>query len=206
ECKTPDWEPPESELHARAREFLAREQDPLHAREDHLLDPETTYAVLTRGVQTYPDLRFQGRKANGGPDVLMHSYREMARYEVLDGRTVAEHEAAGGKIDGERRDLYREDLVGIDSPDAEFIAHAREDVDELLAEVDRLRDALHILAAAGDAELLAEDFDSDDLFERGLLVLSRDICDEYYTEVTLKGREFVRAALARAATDKATAS
>lgn len=40
-----------------------------------------------------------------------------------------------------RRDsrVYRADLIGIKNPDAEFIAHARQDVDDLLAEVERLR-------------------------------------------------------------------
>lgn len=38
--------------------------------------------------------------------------------------------------------VYRADIVGIRHPDAEFIAHARQDVDDLLAEVDRLRSEL----------------------------------------------------------------
>lgn len=34
---------------------------------------------------------------------------------------------------------YRKDISGIDNPDAEFIAHAREDVPALIAEVEQLR-------------------------------------------------------------------
>lgn len=36
------------------------------------------------------------------------------------------------------RGVYRADLAGIRHPDAEFIAHAREDIRVLLAEIDRL--------------------------------------------------------------------
>jgi hypothetical protein len=39
----------------------------------------------------------------------------------------------------EREVPYREDIVGVRHPDAEFIAHAREDVPALIAEVERLR-------------------------------------------------------------------
>jgi hypothetical protein len=42
---------------------------------------------------------------------------------------------------------YRADIVGVEHPDAEFIAHAREDVPALIAEVERLRRALAILDA-----------------------------------------------------------
>lgn len=107
--------------------------------------------VLTRSLKANAGLKFAGkvpedakngrgepwdRHVTGG--YMLVDYRAIARYEVLDGRTVAEHEAAGGTINGEVRHLYREDIVGLDNPEAEFIAHAREDVDWLLSEVDRL--------------------------------------------------------------------
>lgn len=40
--------------------------------------------------------------------------------------------------------VYRHDLVGFRSPDATFIEHSREDIDTLLAEVDRLRELLDL--------------------------------------------------------------
>lgn len=90
---------------------------------------------LSRNVVIRPDLRLN-------VDGLMHSYRDLARFQVLAGRTEEEHEAAGGMIDGERRDLYREDIVGIDTPEAEFIAHSREDVEFLLERVAQLESEL----------------------------------------------------------------
>jgi hypothetical protein len=97
---------------------------------------------LERGVFVKPDLSVQR-------DHRMVSYRDVARYEVLGGRTIAEHQAAGGQINGQRRDLYREDIVGLDNADAEFMAAARQDVDDLLAEVDQLRER----AEAAEREL-----------------------------------------------------
>ncbi len=45
---------------------------------------------------------------------------------------------------------YRNDVASVDHPDAEFIAHARQDIDDLVAEVEALRAALsqdqHVLA------------------------------------------------------------
>lgn len=55
----------------------------------------------------------------------------LGRYEVAPDATSRDDDR-----------VYRADLVGFRNPDAEFIAHARADVDELLAEVDRLRQAL----------------------------------------------------------------
>lgn len=86
---------------------------------------------LARGVAVRTDLRFQR-------DGLMQSYRDIARFEVLNGKTEAEHVESGAP-----GNLYREDIVGIDNPEAEFIAHSREDVDALLAEVDRLQAELN---------------------------------------------------------------
>lgn len=135
------------------RDFLRGELDPreeLHRELDR--DPRTAW--LTRGVVIRPDL-------NLGVDGLLKSYREMARYEVLGRsladrwsgyRTRAEWEAERGAVDGPRgreagsrtveQALYREDFVGLAHPEAEFIAHAREDVDWLLAEHAELREAL----------------------------------------------------------------
>ena len=54
---------------------------------------------------------------------------------MVDGRDLAIYEAD-----------HRADIVGFDNPDAEFIAHARQDVADLLAEVDQLRGAIDRLA------------------------------------------------------------
>jgi hypothetical protein len=46
------------------------------------------------------------------------------------------------------RRVYRADIIGIRHPDAEFIAHARQDVDDLLALVDELQAALAVAEMA----------------------------------------------------------
>jgi hypothetical protein len=61
----------------------------------------------------------QGARPRFAVDHIMHTADEMVVYEV----------AAWSK------DIYRKDAVGIEHPDAEFIAHARQDVADLLAEV-----------------------------------------------------------------------
>lgn len=58
----------------------------------------------------------------------MTKAHEMPVYEVAPNAT--------NRLD---KGVYRADLAGIRNPDAEFIAAARQDVDDLLAEVDRLR-------------------------------------------------------------------
>lgn len=55
---------------------------------------------------------------------------------------------------------------------------------------------LRAMAAAYDADLIREDAEVDDLFDAGLLRLARDITDEYATELTAKGRDAIRAAVA----------
>lgn len=52
---------------------------------------------------------------------------------------LARYEVAPDAPDHTHPDVYRRDLNGIKNPDAEFIAHARQDVPALLAEVDRLK-------------------------------------------------------------------
>lgn len=62
-------------------------------------------------------------------------------------------------------------------------------------EPDALR-LLRALAASNDDSLLGDEADVDDLFDAGLIALHRDITDEYLTELTDKGRDAIRAALA----------
>ncbi|MEV7358180.1 hypothetical protein [Kitasatospora sp. NPDC091276] len=76
----------------------------------------------------------QGAQPRFARDHLMYPANEMVTYEV----------AAWSK------DIYRKDIVGIEHPDAEFIAAARQDVPALLARVreleaerDRYRTAWH---------------------------------------------------------------
>ncbi len=104
-----------------------------------------------RFVSVDSDLLFAGRGGGGDRERFggrMVSFREIARYDVLDGAT---REEAGLSPDAGPRNsrLYREDFLALDSPEAEFIAHARDDVDTLLAEVDRLRAELAALKPAG---------------------------------------------------------
>lgn len=121
------------------REFLRGDLE-IEEGSRHLFDAEHRYWWLSRHMKIETELRFQGHKPDGSPDVLLHSYkdRDMARYDVLDGKTLAEYVDGGG----DPRHLYREDIVGLASPEAEFIAHAREDVDYLLKHIAHLEEQL----------------------------------------------------------------
>ena len=68
----------------------------------------------------------QGARPRFARDYVMHPADEMVTYEVAAWSTH----------------IYRKDVVGIEHPDAEFIAKARTDVPQLLDEVDRLAGAL----------------------------------------------------------------
>lgn len=121
------------------REFL---QGTLEIEEGarHMTDRDGRFWSISRNMRINSVLRFQGRSQDGSPDILMHSYsdEDMARYEVLNGKTLAEHLASGGR----RSDLYREDIVGIATPEAELIAHAPDDIRFLLDEINRLEEVL----------------------------------------------------------------
>lgn len=58
---------------------------------------------------------------------------------VKDGSQLARYEVAPDATSRRDPRVYRADLTGFKNPDAEFIAHARQDVDDLLALVDRLQ-------------------------------------------------------------------
>lgn len=73
-------------------------------------------------------------------------------------QTFAVYEVCRDATDRNDPRVYRADIADLSHPDAQFIAHAREDVRVLLAEVDRLRTALtedgdDWLAEASDDEL-----------------------------------------------------
>lgn len=59
---------------------------------------------------------------------MMHEARKMAIFEV-----------ARDVTDRDDPKVYRADIVGLRHPDADFIAHSRQDVEDLIAEVKRLR-------------------------------------------------------------------
>lgn len=134
-CREPHWQP-EHPVQEAAREFLAEEidlDDPSrHGSRDLIVDGDL---LLTRAVVVHPELRFQR-------DGLMEPARDLARYEVLHGRTLAEHHAGGHP-----GSLYRADICGIDTPEAEFLAHARDDIDTLLAHIDELEAQLAAVQA-----------------------------------------------------------
>lgn len=81
----------------------------------------------------------QGAQPRFGIDYIMHNAADLVEYEV----------AAWSK------DIYRKDVSDVLHPDAQFLAHAREDVPALLAEVDRLRAEL---AAARELAGLATEY------------------------------------------------
>lgn len=132
------------------REFLTGELGLTEGRRDYMRP--TGYVWLTRHLEHRPDLMFaakepverfaefpSGRKTfvrneHGGERLV--SYRDIARFEVLGGKTREESPEGN---------LYREDIVGLDNPEAELIAHARDDLEYLLdrvAELERqVRDA-----------------------------------------------------------------
>lgn len=56
---------------------------------------------------------------------------------LVDLQELVVYQVAPGAKRGDR-ELYREDFFEIDHPDAQFIAHARDDIDFLLSEIDRL--------------------------------------------------------------------
>jgi hypothetical protein len=58
-------------------------------------------------------------------------------------------------------------------------------------------DALRCVVATQDSNLMEEDHDLDDLFERGLIATVRDYADEYHAVLTPNGRAFVREVVAR---------
>jgi hypothetical protein len=104
----------------------------------------------TFDVKAELDLRFQDHERH-----LTRSHREIARYEVLDGKTRQEA-GLGPDADRSNSPLYREDLVGLDNPEAEFIAQAREDVDWLLERLASLRRLIDF-----DREFRPEDGDDE---------------------------------------------
>ena len=61
---------------------------------------------------------------------------------MVDADTLPIYEVSPGSTNRSDPRVYRGDIIGIPHPDATFIANSRGDVDTLLAEVDRLRDAL----------------------------------------------------------------
>ena len=52
---------------------------------------------------------------------------------------IVRYEVAPNAVSRDDSRVYRADLIGIKNPDAEFIAHSRKDVADLLAEVKRLQ-------------------------------------------------------------------
>lgn len=57
---------------------------------------------------------------------------------MVDGDTMATYEVAPFATRRDDPRVYRGDIVDIRHPDAQLIAHAPQDIDDLLAEVDRL--------------------------------------------------------------------
>jgi hypothetical protein len=78
-----------------------------------------------------------------------------ADHFMVDANEHVVYEVAPAVNDRSDRRVYRGDIIDIRHPDAQLIAHAPQDIDDLLAEVDRLRAALAALPAAA-AELSAE--------------------------------------------------
>lgn len=105
-------------------------------------------------------------------DYLYDEY-DSPRYDerlafVVDGiyreaRGLAVFEVCRDATDRADPRVYRADIVGLRHPDAEFIANSRADVEALLAEVKRLREAL-----ADRVTVSVDPFDIDELTRQAL--------------------------------------
>lgn len=90
----------------------------------------------------YGEPRRENRLAFGSADdIMLREARELAIYQVAPQvtdlyRDNSDDPAVRGTIDPK---VYRRDIIGLRSPVAVFLAHAKNDIDTLLAEVDRLR-------------------------------------------------------------------
>ncbi|MCG6493401.1 hypothetical protein [Kitasatospora sp. A2-31] len=97
-----------------------------------------------RGGLTVMDFKrwgMQGARPRFARDYVMHPADEMVEYEVA---AWSEH-------------IYRKDVVGIDHPDAQFIAAARTDVPALVAEVERLTAELVEMTDLRDRAIAKQD-------------------------------------------------
>lgn len=120
--------------HSRLLEFLTDPFDENDPQPRHFTIKNSQ--PLTRWIKMTPELRLIDQERG-----VTVSHHDLVRYDVLGAKTRAEAglDAGAGRSNSP---LYREDFTGITTPEAEFIAHSREDVDLLLAEIDRLRDEL----------------------------------------------------------------
>lgn len=75
-----------------------------------------------------------------------------------EARKLAVFEVAPGATDRADPRVYRADITGIRHPDAEFIAHSRQDVSRLLAAVDA------VLKLASDAEPVNRDYGGEPIW------------------------------------------
>jgi hypothetical protein len=135
-------------------EFLAGDIEREEGSRDYYRPEGTLH--LTRTITAKPDFRF-AVTPEGYEHTTLRSYRDHVRYEVLGyhgkreewggAMTKAQFEKETGKPVEEY--LYREDFYGIDTPEADFIAHAREDIPFLLAEIDDLRADIDLLKTLG---------------------------------------------------------
>jgi hypothetical protein len=87
------------------------------------------------------EIRERAEAATAGPWYCGTEYEQSKR-----GNYVAS-KATGGIVAAEQDGTDCE----LETHDAEFIAHAREDVPDLLAEIERLRDALEDIADTGES-------------------------------------------------------
>lgn len=107
---------------------------PWHWRGNVDIKSVRLWAPRSRGRMTVLDFTRWGMQ-NAAPQFtiagLLHRADELAIYEVCPEATS-------------RRDsrVYRGDIIGLRHPDAEFLAHARQDVEDLLAYVAELESAL----------------------------------------------------------------
>lgn len=130
------------------------------ARRGGVGDPDSlTVKVAEEPAETYDerwDAAITAAQEEAITDYLTGPYgeplTEIRLAFVTDGmyraaQTFAVYEVCRDAADRNDPRVYRADIADLNHPDAQFIAHAREDLRVLLSEVDRLRAVL-----AGDSE------------------------------------------------------
>lgn len=82
-------------------------------------------------------------------------FRDDAARQMVKASEVPVYEVAPKASSRDDPRVYRADISGFRNPDAEFIAHARQDVTDLLAEVGRLREQLSTITEQRDRLVVA---------------------------------------------------
>lgn len=107
--------------------------------------------TVRHGMQTI--LAFDRFGMSYGQPVFRHCEPDTDRIKnglLTKACELAVYEVAPDAIERSDRRIYRGDVIGFRNPDADFIAHARQDVTELLARVHELEGQLAALMGVAE--------------------------------------------------------